>query len=423
MTKRTATAPGQKPAPVQPQNEANPANTTPPAPLASPVPMSSVFHPYVAGAPQQEGLLIAPPVPVADKLGLRLDDSGNLDLPSLAYVLVSSRLFPDLATVSQAIVKVMVGREIGVGPMQSVINIHVIRDEKKNRTSIMVGAHTIAAKIKSSGRYDYEILRLDSEACELQPYNIEIAYDSGRPVRKRVKIPHIVRFTIDQAKAAGYGGWGWNGQKAFKEFGNWAKDPESMLFARAMSRMEKQHFPDLTGMPVYTPDELGFRVDDAGEAMVVKGRLVPDEIPPEEVGARIEQEGTPTGEQAPVVRSAASPAKVAKLKAVAKSNGWQEANFYDMVMHENGYTDAARAGDLCRTMGFQSLQGMIADESFDTLLKIVGLEFEVYLDLRNNPVETETSVLPATGFTGFSDVPATPLSNIPITDLFSGGKK
>jgi hypothetical protein len=341
-------------------------------PRATPAPAASAAapgnKPEPAGPPAGTSST-AVAVPVADKLGLKTDAAGNLDITSLAYVLQTSKLFPDIQTVSQGIVKILVGREMGFGPMQSVMGVHLIRtkgrDNEPDKVTIMVGAHLIAAKIKGSGRYDYDVLQLDPLGCELQPY----AKRNGewKPLAR-------IKYTVADAKTAMLGGF--DSQKypgRFNPYGNWAKDPQSMCFARAMTRMEKVHFADLTGIPAYTPDELGYRVDDAGNALVVNGRLVPDDLPQGQ-----EPQADPKPQQK--LREVASPVSIARMTSWAQDKGWPLEGLLDMLFTIDGYVDQRTAEVAWDAGANQRLLELVASESVAPAMDLMGKEeYKIWL--------------------------------------------
>src|SRR5262245_8970776 len=84
------------------------------------------------------------------------------DLLRLAQVLASSGMFDSARTAAAAAVKIMTGRELGFGPMASLIDIHFF-DGKPT-----IGAHLRAAAIKRSGRYDYRVVTATRTECSLE---------------------------------------------------------------------------------------------------------------------------------------------------------------------------------------------------------------------------------------------------------------
>jgi hypothetical protein len=149
-----------------------------------------------------------------------------------------SGLFPDIRRVSQAIVKILAGRELGIGPFAAMSDIHII-DGKP-----VIGARILAALVRASEHYDYKVVEWTHERCVL-------AF-----LREGVQLEPLVSFDEQDAKRAGLDRPTRNGRPS-----NHTRYPRNMKFARAMSNGVALHCPDLTaGTAVYTPDEL--EVDD-----------------------------------------------------------------------------------------------------------------------------------------------------------------
>lgn len=176
----------------------------------------------------------------------------SLDLMSLGKVLATSGYFQDARDAGQAIVKVLAGQELGFGPIASMTGIYIVKGR------VTLSANLIAAAIKRSGRYNYRVLRLDNEGCEIE------FCEGGKPLGTS-------SFTDADAKAAGLSGE------------NWSKYRRNMMFARAISNGAKWFCPDVFGGPVYTPDELGSAVDgETGEIIdVTPTKSTPPPPPPE----------------------------------------------------------------------------------------------------------------------------------------------
>lgn len=158
----------------------------------------------------------------------------EIDIQSLGNILANSGYFQDAKDAGQAIVKVLAGAELGFGPIASMTGINIIKGR------VALSANLIAAAIKRSGRYNYRVVQLDNTICELA------FYEAGQEIGRS-------SFTAAEAKAA--------------ETQNMLKFPRNMLFARALSNGAKWHCPDIFGGPIYTPEELGARVDGDGEVI------------------------------------------------------------------------------------------------------------------------------------------------------------
>ena len=149
----------------------------------------------------------------------------------IAAQFAKSGMFPDSKAAEQAFVKVMAGQELGVPPFAAMTGIHVIQGKAT------LGAGIIASRIKASGKYDYRVLRLDDEGCELA------FFENGNQAG-------LSSFDKADAKAAGV-----------LSNPTWTKFPRNMCFARAISNGARWYCPDVFSGSVYTPDELGADVD------------------------------------------------------------------------------------------------------------------------------------------------------------------
>ena len=155
----------------------------------------------------------------------------QLDVMELGNLLAKSGYFKDATDAAQAVVKVLAGQELGFGPVASMTGIHIIKGR------VTLSANLIGAAVKRSGRYDYQVEKLDDTQCIITFCNAHSKIGTSS-------------FSIEDAKRAGL----LNGD-------NWKKYPRNMLFARALSNGAKWYCPDVFGGPVYTPDELGIPVD------------------------------------------------------------------------------------------------------------------------------------------------------------------
>lgn len=171
------------------------------------------------------------------------------DLENVAKAMVSSGYFTDSTKISQAIVKIMAGREIGIGPFSSMNGIHIIQGKPA------FGANIMAGKVKSSGRYNYRVTEMTDAVCSIE----FMEYLNGSWITTGTS-----SFSIADAKKAGTK--------------NLDKFPRNMLFARAMSNGVRWYCPDvMNGSVVYTPEELGADVDQDGNVINVE---VVDQVEP-----------------------------------------------------------------------------------------------------------------------------------------------
>ena len=172
------------------------------------------------------------------------------DVESVAKAMVASGFFNDATKISQAIVKIMAGAEIGIGPFGSMNGIHIIQGKPA------FGANVMASKVKSSGRYNYRVTEMSDTVCTIE--FMEHFNGSWTAIGTS-------SFSIADAKKAGTK--------------NLDKFPRNMLFARAMSNGVRWFCPDvMNGSTVYTPEELGADVDEDGN--VIDGIVTPSEVEP-----------------------------------------------------------------------------------------------------------------------------------------------
>jgi hypothetical protein len=85
----------------------------------------------------------------------------ELSTMQLGQVLAQSGYFQDAKDAAQAIVKVLAGREMGIGPVASMTGIYLVKGR------VTLSANLMAAQIKRSGKYNYVIRRMDDTGCEI----------------------------------------------------------------------------------------------------------------------------------------------------------------------------------------------------------------------------------------------------------------
>jgi|688.fasta_scaffold00244_103 hypothetical protein len=147
------------------------------------------------------------------------------EIENIANHFVQSGYFKDLRSVSQAVVKILKGRELGIGPFTAIDQINMIQGRPSPN------ANLIAALIRKSKDYDYEILEHTDQVCRLQI--LRHGKPSGPPVE----------FTYENAKKAG-----------LTRNATYQAYPRNMLFARAISNAAKFGCPDVT-TGLYVPED------------------------------------------------------------------------------------------------------------------------------------------------------------------------
>jgi len=178
--------------------------------------------------------------------------TNELGLMELGDVLVKSGFFKDATHHAQAITKVLLGRELGLAPMASMLGIHVI-DGKPS-----IGAHVIASGIKRSGRYDYRVLSKTATECRIE----FLHRDPGGPWESLGVEEH----TLEDARKAG-----------LASRPPWAKHPKAMLFARTIGNGYRTFCPDALGLLAYAEGELD-------ESQPIRGAVEAEHHPAPEDG-------------------------------------------------------------------------------------------------------------------------------------------
>ncbi len=189
-----------------------------------------------------------------------LDVSRQLsETMTLGDIFVKSGMFPDIKAQAQAVVKILAGRELGLSPLESMTNIYIVNGK------VALQAKVIAALIKKSGKYDYQIEKQDNEECVIAFYQ-----NNG----KRIELGKST-FSIKDAAKAG-----------IVNKDSWKNYPKNMLFARALSNGARFYCPDVYS--AYTPEELEN----------TNGKSVVHEEPPAIIEVNKEGEVTKDGEKA-----------------------------------------------------------------------------------------------------------------------------
>jgi hypothetical protein len=218
-------------------------------------------------------------------LDAQFNDTHLSTLRTTSKLFAASGMFDDARSEAQAFVKIMAGRELGITALMAMTKIYIVKGK------IMVGADIVASKIKSSGKYDYRIKKLDNNACVIDFFeNKELVYTSN--------------FTIEDARKA----------KLIKEGGAWETWPRPMLFSKAITQGGRIVCPHILN-GAYTPEEFGIETDDDGHVKDMKQviTVVPSPTIVDEVTGEIIEEDI-TKDLAPGAHPASSPVDQAPKK-------------------------------------------------------------------------------------------------------------
>lgn len=187
-------------------------------------------------------LVLSGQLPVSYTKGL--PSQSELDIiMSLGEMFYKSGIVKDATSAAAVVGKIMFGYSIGATLMESVMGIYLIPSGKG--VTVALSYTLIASRIKSHPKYDYAVNEHTDKVCRIT------FYEGTRELG-------VSSFSMEEAAKAGLTG----------KSGPWQSFPKNMLFARAMSNGAKQYCPDVFGMPVYTPDEVGAEVDADGSPII-----------------------------------------------------------------------------------------------------------------------------------------------------------
>ncbi len=148
-------------------------------------------------------------------------------MQGLAQTFLKSGLFKDTQSEAAAIVKMMAGKELNMGPFEAMRNLNVIQGQ----VTLISGC--VAARIKGSNKYDYRIVSMEDDGCVLE------FFQDGKSVGSS-------KFDKADATAA---------QLLNKPV--WKQYARNMYFARALTNGARWYCAEVFGGPIYTSEELG----------------------------------------------------------------------------------------------------------------------------------------------------------------------
>ena len=149
------------------------------------------------------------------------------DVYSLASAIFKSGAFQGIKNPETAIVRILLGRELGLQPMMSINKIHIT--EQKD---VIIETIAMASSAMSQG-VRWEILQKDAKGCKLR------IYKTGGDIPD-----HVETFTMEDAVRA---------DLAWKD--NFKKYPEEMCYNRCLSKGLRVFDPRI-GAGYYTKEEM-----------------------------------------------------------------------------------------------------------------------------------------------------------------------
>lgn len=181
--------------------------------------------------------------PTTRALAIPSSAVSGLTVLDQARVLAASGFFPDIKSISQAAAKILAGAELGFGPMASLRGVYIANGVA------WYSANLLAAAIKRSRRYDYRVVTLAPDECELA--FSELGQEVGRS-----------RFTLEDARQADI--------SSGKNAKTWDRYPRNMLFARAVTNGAKWYCAGIFGAMEFG----GFADEEAPSLRAAEGRVI-----------------------------------------------------------------------------------------------------------------------------------------------------
>jgi len=141
---------------------------------------------------------------------------------NISEIFIRSGYFTDITKVSQAMVKIQAGKELGLEPFTAMQGLYIVKGK------IMIAGNTIAGKIKAHPRYDYNIIHSGVDYCEIEFFENQVSVGTSK-------------FTYEKAQKIG-----------LTKNSVWQDYTQTMLFNRAVSQGYKIFCPDIFNYTVYT---------------------------------------------------------------------------------------------------------------------------------------------------------------------------
>lgn len=192
------------------------------------------------------------------------------DLVEFGEVVARSKFFADMQSTAQAVVKLSIGRELGLSKTASLTGIFIFTT--KDGTKVVISGQLLVAKINADPRYRLEILRSDTHACYIHPWKRGGLFGAGAEGEEFQRLTPAcreagcvggrrgddwcancygtgyvpVKFTIEDAK-----------RLELLSKNNWKGDPESMLLWRCAAKTQRRYFGDVLAIgQAYVEGEL-----------------------------------------------------------------------------------------------------------------------------------------------------------------------
>lgn len=176
-------------------------------------------------------------IPMSEVLPMVHNEASVMEL---AAIIAGSRDFPACRTPEKAAVRIMAGRELGIGPIAAVDGVRI------ENGKICTSAAVMESIIDRSHVYDWKLIERNAEHCAIEFFRNGVSRGT-------------IDYTMENARTAGL---------LAKTGDNWKKHPEAMLFAAAFRTGARAFCAGaFNGNAVYTYDELGVATDEDGNAV------------------------------------------------------------------------------------------------------------------------------------------------------------
>jgi hypothetical protein len=193
---------------------------------------------------------------------------GEIIPKGLAKVFYESKIFKDVGSEAQAIVKILAGREMGLSPIQAMNGVYIVENKVGYETKIFL------SKLKKSGKYDYEVTFTEKEG---KTESASVAF--FRVEGKEIRGIGTSKFTIYDAARIGL-----INKSAYKNY------PKLMMFYRAASDGMKMYCPDILEGSALAEDYIEINEENSEKEIKFDGKKI--EI--EDICENDKKEDTPT---------------------------------------------------------------------------------------------------------------------------------
>lgn len=221
---------------------------------------------------------------------------------------LQSKAFAGIANESAAIIKIELGRELGMSAIASLQGIMF-----NERGGFTLSATLQGACLQRHG-YSWKVVKLTDDECALDIYR------GGDKIGEST-------LTMKQAAAAKMNQQWSSKDGAWTEKHTWKSFPRNMLFARCLTNAVKWYAPEvLAGVPMYDPDEL-------------------EGLPPSEAVIDVTPTPSTNGNGKTADKPAHAPAPAPDLKPVSARNRALVSNLVDLRSAINDEAKSAKEMD------------------------------------------------------------------------------